>query len=126
MQEPKVKYDEISDTLVVVFASGKLSTGIELTNNILLRIDPQTEQAISLNFFDYSILSQITEIGARSFPLPGLTALPKNLQEIILQILQSKPVCDFLHLSAYTPSINETIPIISLQPMTTSKSTTAA
>lgn len=125
MNQPKIKYDEISDTLTVVFVSGKPSTGIELTNNILLRIDVQARQAVSLNFFDYSILSQTTDIGSRSFPLTGLTTLPKNLQETTLEILQSKPVCDFLQLSAYTLSINETIPIISLQP-TMSKIITAA
>ncbi|UBF27206.1 DUF2283 domain-containing protein [Kovacikia minuta CCNUW1] len=116
MEKPKIKYDEMSDTLTVIFELGKPSVGIELTNNILLRINPQTGQAVSLNFFDFSILSQASDIGSRSFPLTGLTSLSKELQENTLQILQSKPASDFLQVSAYTPSLHETIPIILLQP----------
>jgi hypothetical protein len=112
MEKPKIKYDEISDTLSVVFESDIPSVGIELTNNILLRMNPQTREAVSLEFFDYSILAQITNIGTRSFPLTGLTTLSEHLQENTLRILHSQPVCDFLQLSAYTPSITETIPII--------------
>lgn len=125
MEAAKMKYDEISDTLTVVFESGKSSLGIELTSNILLRINPQTGQATSLNFFDYSILSQKTDLGSRSFPLTELRTLSKDLQDSVLQILRSKPVCDFLQLSAYTPSISEVIPIVMLQPII-AKTTTAA
>lgn len=125
MEKPRINYDEISDTLTVVFESSKPSIGIELTSNILLRIDPQTGKAVSLNFFDYSILSQSTDLGLRSFPLVGLTTLSKELQENTLQILQRTPVCNFLQLSAYTPSMNQVIPIILLQPIT-AKTTAAA
>ncbi|MDX2213053.1 MAG: hypothetical protein SFY66_07165 [Oculatellaceae cyanobacterium bins.114] len=120
METTTIQYDEISDTLTVVFESGTPSLGVELTNNILLRINPQTRQAVSLNFFDYSILSQITNIGSRSFPLTELRTLSNDLQETTIQILRSKPVCDFLQVSAYSPSITETIPIILLQPVVTS------
>jgi uncharacterized protein YuzE len=125
METTKIKYDEISDTLTIVFESGKLSIGIELTNNILLRIDSQTRQAVSLNFFDYSILFQTTDLGSRSFPLTELSSLSKDLQDTTLQILRSKPVCDFLQLSAYTPSITKTIPIVVLHPII-AKTNTAA
>jgi hypothetical protein len=37
------------------------------------------------------------------------------MQEIVFEILLQKPVSDFLHLSAYTLSLVETMPIISLQ-----------
>jgi hypothetical protein len=96
MEKPKIKYDEISDTLSVVFESDIPSVGIELTNNILLRMNPQTGEAVSLEFFDYSILAQITNIGTRSFPLTGLTTLSEHLQENTLRILHSQPVCGFL------------------------------
>jgi uncharacterized protein YuzE len=116
MEKPKIKYDETSDTLSVVFESGAPSTGIELTNNILLRVNSQTREAASLEFFDYSILAQATDIGTRSFPFTGLNTLSKQLQEDTLRILHNQPVCDFLQLSAYTPSITETIPILLIKP----------
>lgn len=116
MEKPKIKYDEMSDTLSVVFESGIPCIGIELTNNILLRMNPQTREAVSLEFFDYSILAQATHIGDRSFPLTDLTHLSKQLQKDTLGILHSQPVFDFLQLSAYTPSITETIPIILIKP----------
>ncbi len=55
MNQPKIKYDEVSDTLTISFNSGVQATGIELTNNILLRISKAERKAISLGFFDYSI-----------------------------------------------------------------------
>jgi hypothetical protein len=117
MENSKIKYDEISDTLTVVFESGKPSTGIELTDHILLRLDPQTGVAVSLSFFDYSVLSQTTELGLRSFPLTGLANLSKELQESTLGVLQKEPVCEFLQVSAYTPFLHQTLPIVLLQPV---------
>ncbi len=119
MEKPKIKYDEMSDTLSVVFEPGIQSIGIELTSNILLRMNPQTRTATSLDFFDYSTLAQTTDMGSRSFPLTGLTKLSKQWQEDTLQILHSQPVCEFLQLSAYTPSMTETIPIILMKPTLT-------
>ena len=108
--------DEISDTLTVSFVSGVPATGIELTDHILLRISQTERKAISIVVFEYSVLAQKTEMGTRSFPIAaGLSRLTKQMQEIVFEILLQKPVCDFLHLSAYTLSLVETIPIVSLQ-----------
>ncbi|MGK7900172.1 MAG: DUF2283 domain-containing protein [Hormoscilla sp.] len=78
-----IKYDEVSDTLRVNFERGAIGTGIELTDHILLRIDRQAGKAISLILLDYSILSQNTEMGRRSFPLTGLSDLSRELQELV-------------------------------------------
>ena len=116
MNQPNIKYDEVSDTLTVSFASGVPATGIELTDHILLRIDQTERKAISIVVFEYSVLAQKTEMGTRSFPMAsGLSRLAREMQEIVFEILLQKPVSDFLHLSAYTLSLVETIPIISLQ-----------
>jgi uncharacterized protein YuzE len=116
MNEPVFNYDEISDTLYVSFEPGTIATGIELNDHILLRLRKDDRRAIGLTFFDYSILIQRTEVGPRSFPLTGLEQLSDDLQEIVLDILHRPPVSDILSLSAYTPSLAETIPITSLQP----------
>jgi len=115
MSKSNFNYDEISDTLYVSFEPGEKATGIELNNNILLRIDKDKRQAIGITFFDYSILVQKADFGPRSFPLTGLILLSDELRELALEIIQSRPVADILTLFTYTPTYSEAIPITSLQ-----------
>ena len=115
MTQPIFNYDEVSDTLYVSFAPGEQATGIELTPHILLRLNKQEHKAIGITFLEYSLLAQKTDIGPRSFPLTGLSELSEDLREIVLDILQHPPVSNLISLSSYTPSISETIPIMSLQ-----------
>ena len=117
MTKPIFNYDEMSDTLYVSFAPGEKATGIELNDHILLRINKKERRAIGLTFLDYSLLAQRTEVGPRSFPLTSLAELSEELREMVLDILQRPPVSHILFLSTYTPSIVETIPITSLQPV---------
>ena len=117
MTKPKFNYDEMSDTLYVSFEPGMKATGIELNDHILLRINKKERKVISLTFLEYSLLAQKTDVGPRSFPLTGLSELSDDLREIVLDILLSPPVSDILSLSAFTPSIVETIPITLLQPL---------
>ena len=117
MDKPIFNYDEVSDTLYISFSPGEKATGIELNDHILLRMNKQERRAIGLTFLDYSLLAQRTEIGPRSFPLTGLVELSDELRDMVLEILQRPPVSDILFLSSYTPSIAETIPITSLQPV---------
>ena len=116
MKEPAFNYDEMSDTLYVSFAPGEKATGIELNDHIILRINKRERRAIGITFLEYSVLAQKTEVGPRSFPLSGLSALSDELRVIVLDILRHSPVSDILLLSAYTPSVVETIPITLLQP----------
>jgi uncharacterized protein YuzE len=125
MSEPVFTYDEASDTLYISFAPGEAATGIELTDHILLRVNKRERRAIGLTLLDYSILAQTTDIGPRSFPLTGLDELSDDLREMVLNILLHSPVHDILSLSAYTPSLAETIPIISLQPLSIAASTSS-
>jgi uncharacterized protein YuzE len=117
MVEPIFNYDETSDTLYVSFAPGEAATGIALNDHMLLRINKREHRAIGVTFFDYSVLAQHTETGPRSFPLTGLSQLSDALHRTVLDILQRPPVCDLLSLSAYTPSLSESIPIAFLRPV---------
>ncbi|MBD2169502.1 DUF2283 domain-containing protein [Calothrix membranacea FACHB-236] len=117
MSQSSIKYDEASDTLTVCFEPGSPATGIELTDHILLRINQQECKAVSITFLEYSVLAQKTEMGTRSFPLTGLSEISSDLKEKVLNILLTPPVSDVLQLSAYTVSLVETIPIVSLQPI---------
>jgi uncharacterized protein YuzE len=115
MDKPNFNYDELSDTLYISFEPGTKATGIELNNNILLRVDKDKRTVVGLTFFDYSILVQRADFGPRSFPLTGLAQMSAELRELVVEILQSVPVKNFLTLSTYTPSYAEAIPITSLQ-----------
>jgi uncharacterized protein YuzE len=116
--QPVYCYDEDADTLYIAFAPGEKGSGIELNDNILLRLNKRERRAIGLTLFDYSVLTQPTEIGPRSFPLTGLSELSDELRQLVLEVITSPPLNEILLLSAYTPSLTEMIPIgsVRLQP----------
>jgi uncharacterized protein YuzE len=112
MQEkPILTYDEEGDILYLSFHPGEKGTGVELNEHILLRFDKKGSKALSLTFFNFSVLVQMTEIGPRSFPLTGLADIPDELREIVLRIITTPPVNRYLKVFAYTPSLVETVPI---------------
>ena len=115
MNPPTINYDEPSDTLYITFIPNQKATGLELNDHILLRLNKQKGKAIGLTLLNYSLLTQKTDMGPRSFPLTGLATLSTEMREIILNILQTPPLNTILTLSAYTPSIKETIPITLFQ-----------
>ena len=117
MEKPRINYDEVSDTLYVSFELGAKATGVELSEHILLRINKNKRKAVGLTFFEYSLLAQKTELGPRSFALTGLSELSGDLRQVVFDILLTPPVSDILSLSTFTPSITETIPITTLQPL---------
>jgi uncharacterized protein YuzE len=117
MSDSTIRYDEPSDTLHVAFTPGRGATGLELNENILLRVDKAARAAVGLTVFNYSLLAQRTEMGPRSFALTGLAELPLDLRELALSLLLSEPVSEFLTISAYSPAANpgEFVPITSVQ-----------
>jgi len=116
MKQPVIKYDETSDALYITFEVGKPATGIELNEQILLRIDKDDKKAVGITIFDYSVISKKTEIGPRSFPLYGLNELSDDTRGIVYEILLNHPVNRFLILSAYSPAnIENIIPITMIQ-----------
>lgn len=118
MIEPVYHYDAESDTLSIVFAPGEHATGIELTDHILLRINKQERRAVGITLLDYSLLAQPTEMGPRSFPLVGIEHLSADIRAMVFDIVRQPPVRDVLAISAYTPNLIETTPIIAVQPLT--------
>ncbi|MFL5803317.1 MAG: DUF2283 domain-containing protein, partial [Roseiflexaceae bacterium] len=77
----------------------------------------QERRAVGITLFDYSVLAQQTDMGPRSFPLVGFDRLPADIRELVLDILRRPPVRDILMISAYTPNLTETMPIIAVQPL---------
>jgi uncharacterized protein YuzE len=117
MDEPTIRYDELSDTLHVSFVPGQPSTSVELNENILLRVDRARRIAVGLTVLNFSLLAQRTEMGPRSFPLTGLPELTEETRELALDLLLRAPVSEFLSVSAYTPAdvLEDSIPIAWLQ-----------
>lgn len=111
-KEPTYSYDKEVDILYISFSPGeKATTAVELNDNILLRFNKVEKRAIGLTLMDFSVLIQLTNIGPRSFPLTGLKDLEPEWQETVLEIIKNPPVNQILKVSAYTPSLTETMPI---------------
>jgi uncharacterized protein YuzE len=115
MTEPKIKYDEPSDTVQLTFIPGRSATGIELNENLLLRWDPGSGEVIGLDFFNFSVLAQKTEWGVPSYPL-YLDALTPEVRDKVVEVLQREPLKRYLRVSALIIPNCEPKPITSLDP----------
>src|SRR5215510_4409794 len=106
----RLVYDQEADILEIFFGENEPATGVELTDYILLRLNQQTKRAISLTLLDFSILTERTEYGPRSYPLDKLDELPEDLRELVLQLITSMPVSQFLKISHLQVSPTERVP----------------
>jgi len=110
--EPTFSYDKEVDVLYITFFPGeKATTAVELSDNILLRMNWPEKRAIGLTLMDFSVLIEITNLGPRSFPLTGLNELEPEWQEAVIDIITKPPINQVLKVSVYTPSLNKTVPI---------------
>ena len=112
----RLVYDEEADILDVFFSENESATGIELTDHILLRINQTTGQAVSLTLLHFSILTQQTEYGPRSYSLENLEDLPEELRELAARILTTTPVNQFLRLSYFQESLTKRVPVTYVEP----------
>ncbi|MCB9156132.1 MAG: hypothetical protein H6645_03335 [Caldilineaceae bacterium] len=93
-----ISYDAEGDILSVTFTETKeqKQTGVELTDNIVLYFNPETEQPLALILTSYQAMMQT---GAQTpLLLEGLAKIPPRLQAIILKLLQRAPLSGFLQL----------------------------
>ena len=115
-EAPNYSYDKEADVLYISFSPGeKATTTVELNDNILLRFDRAEKRAIGLTLMDFSVLVQLTKLGPRSFPLSGLNELEPEWQDMVIEIITSSPVNQILKVSNYSPSLNESVPITSVE-----------
>lgn len=92
-------YDEEADILELFFGENGPATGIELTDYMILRLNRSENRALSLILRHFAVLAEQTEYGPRSFPLDKLDKLPEDLRELVLRLVTSLPVSQFLKLS---------------------------
>ncbi len=103
-------YDQEADILEIFFGKNESATGVELTDYIVLRLNKQTHRAISLMLLHFSILTERTEYGPRSYPLDKLSEVPEDLRELALHLVTSMPVSQFVKMSHFQASPTEQIP----------------
>lgn len=116
----RLVYDSEADILEIFFGENEPATGVELTDYVILRLNKKTRRAISLTLLHFSILTERTEYGPRSYPLDKLDELPEDLRELVLHLVTSMPVSQFLKLSHFQASPAERIPLtyVESQPIT--------
>ena len=103
-------YDQEADILEIFFGENESATGVELTDYIILRLNKQTRRAVSLMLLHFSILTERTEYGPRSYPLSNLDEVSEDLRELVLHLVTSMPVSQFVKLSHFQASPMEQIP----------------
>jgi hypothetical protein len=93
-----IHYDVEGDILSITFAEveDQPHTGVELTDNIVLYFNPETEEPIELLLLSYRRLLQASAQGL--LLLDGLTDLPESLRAKALRVVSCEPVANFLRL----------------------------
>lgn len=88
----KKHYDSEGDILYVEFEPVRLAKGIQLTENIVLRVDPVSGEVWGLAIHNY------TKIVAQDIadPLTGLPPSDTALYKALFQAFNAKPLNDFL------------------------------
>ena len=115
----RLAYDQEADILEIFFGKNEASTGVELTDHIVLRLNQQTKRVVSLILLHVSILTEQTEYGPRSYPVDKLDQIPQHLRDLVVRLITSMPVSQFLKLSHFQASPTKQIPFtyVEAQPL---------
>jgi hypothetical protein len=111
MNETKINYDEEADVLYVSFGRSEHVTGVELADNILLRLDTgkatgTAPRAVGLTFISFARLMAHYRDRPLSVSLANLRNLPEDLWQAVLAVITTPPVSDFLDVGlALSPQV---------------------
>jgi uncharacterized protein YuzE len=106
----RTTYDPEGDILYITFGQPTASTGYQLSDQLLLRVDPGTQKVTGLTIFNYSHHSS----AAKEIPLRGIEENPK-VKPMLLSILGSAPINQFLRLTPGQQGVTATLLSPSLQ-----------
>ena len=97
-------YDIEGDILSVTFAesSGVITTGVELSDNVVVYFDPETERPLKLILISYQAMVQAS--ATTSIELDGLDRLPEQTQATVGRMLRRAPLTTFLQLEPHSQS----------------------
>ncbi len=91
MKSTRITYDPDGDILYVTFGQPTSATGYQLSDQILLRVDPVTDEAAGLTILNFSFHAD----AGKEIPLSGLEN-DAELKSRLLPALTSPPVAQFL------------------------------
>ena len=97
----KINYDKEADVLYVSFGQSEHVTGIELADNILLRLDTgkatgDVPRAIGLTFVSFSSMMAHHRDKPLTISLDQLRDLPDDLWQAVIDVVTTPPVSDVL------------------------------
>jgi len=97
----KINYDKDADVLYVSFGHSKHVTGVELADNILLRLDTgkvtgELPRAIGLTFVSFSRMMAHHQDKPLTISLDRLRNLPDELWQAVIDVVTTSPVRDVL------------------------------
>ena len=101
MSETKVNYDTDADVLYVSFGRSEHVTGVELADNILLRLDTGkvtglTPRAVGLTFISFAQMLERRREQPGNVTLSDLRGLSTDLWQAVLEVTTTPPVSDYL------------------------------
>ena len=101
MSEIRYDYDREADVLYVSFGDSEHVTGVELADNILLRLDTgkatgRSPRAVGLTFISFARMMEHHRDRPLTISLEALRNLPEDLWQTVISVLTSPPVSDFL------------------------------
>ena len=120
MNETRVNHDQDVDVLYVSFGRSEHVTGVELADNILLRLDTgkatgAAPRAVGLTFISFAQLMAHYRDRPLQVPLANLRNLPEDLWQAVWAVLTAPPVSDFLDvglaLSPQVPPLPERVAV---------------
>lgn len=118
MNDTRITYDEEADVLYVRFDRSEHVTGVELTPNVVLRLDTgeatgSPPRALGLTFVSFSHLMARRSGQPLNVPLTDLRNLPEGVWQAVLTVVTQPPVSDFLaialSLSPMVPPLPERV-----------------
>ena len=95
MKDLHFSYDQEADVLYIAFDKGRKASSVSLNDNLLLRFDAHTGEAVGLTILDFSRLMR--EPGTLS--LSRLDEFPSELQRLVWKILTSPPISHYLRVT---------------------------
>lgn len=106
-----INYDKEADVLYVSFGRSDHVTGVELTDNILLRLDTgqatgTAPKAIGLKFISFARMQEYHQSKPLHVPLANLRGLPDAVWPAVLAVITTPPVSDFLAVElSFSPQV---------------------
>ena len=96
MRDLHFSYDQEADVLYIAFDKGRKASSVSLNDNLVLRFDAQTGEAVGLTVLDFSRLMR--QPGTLS--LSRLDDFPPELQSLVWQVLTRPPVSHYLRVTS--------------------------